>query len=282
MRSIPSLSPKRAFTLIELLVVIAIIAILAAILFPVFAQAKAAAKATTALSNVKNLNTGQLIYAGDADDIRVPRRIALTDATGTDEYNWKQLIAPYVKNTDIYRDPTNAISRFLDNQSDPALRAFWGWKTVNLPANLRFPRGYNLANGFVNGAFIDDKATSMTSFDQPAKQLNIVESKVVWPEIGPYYGWGPDVDSDTSWMGASAPKTGTQGLWSSDKFGDKAMVAGFIDGHAKRLAYSAICGASFMRMPAGSTDVDYWGLSSAQQAGYSWADSECPVPAKYR
>ena len=33
-----------AFTLIELLVVIAIIAILAAILFPVFAQAKLAAK----------------------------------------------------------------------------------------------------------------------------------------------------------------------------------------------------------------------------------------------
>jgi len=44
---------KRAFTLIELLVVIAIIAILAAILFPVFAQAKEAAKKTNALSNAK-------------------------------------------------------------------------------------------------------------------------------------------------------------------------------------------------------------------------------------
>ena len=39
---------RKAFTLIELLVVIAIIAILAAILFPVFAQAKAAAKKTAA------------------------------------------------------------------------------------------------------------------------------------------------------------------------------------------------------------------------------------------
>ena len=41
---------KKAFTLIELLVVIAIIAILAAILFPVFAQAKEAAKKTATLS----------------------------------------------------------------------------------------------------------------------------------------------------------------------------------------------------------------------------------------
>ena len=43
------------FTLIELLVVIAIIAILAAILFPVFAQAKEAAKKTKALSNGRQL-----------------------------------------------------------------------------------------------------------------------------------------------------------------------------------------------------------------------------------
>jgi prepilin-type N-terminal cleavage/methylation domain-containing protein len=46
-----SLKMKRGFTLIELLVVIAIIAILAAILFPVFAQAKVAAKKSVAVSN---------------------------------------------------------------------------------------------------------------------------------------------------------------------------------------------------------------------------------------
>ncbi|MBX3115665.1 MAG: prepilin-type N-terminal cleavage/methylation domain-containing protein [Fimbriimonadaceae bacterium] len=60
---------KKAFTLIELLVVIAIIAILAAILFPVFAQAKVAAKKTSALSNVKQIGTSSAIYMADYDDL---------------------------------------------------------------------------------------------------------------------------------------------------------------------------------------------------------------------
>ena len=60
---------KRAFTLIELLVVIAIIAILAAILFPVFAQAKEAAKKTQCASNQKQLGLAFLQYAADSDDL---------------------------------------------------------------------------------------------------------------------------------------------------------------------------------------------------------------------
>lgn len=60
---------NRAFTLIELLVVIAIIAILAAILFPVFAQAKAAAKKTQDLTQSKQVGTSVHIYATDHDDV---------------------------------------------------------------------------------------------------------------------------------------------------------------------------------------------------------------------
>src|SRR5580658_1891207 len=59
---------QRGFTLIELLVVIAIIAILAAILFPVFAQAKEAAKKTACLSNTKQMGTATYIYLNDYDD----------------------------------------------------------------------------------------------------------------------------------------------------------------------------------------------------------------------
>jgi prepilin-type N-terminal cleavage/methylation domain-containing protein len=66
------MSLRRAFTLIELLVVIAIIAILAAILFPVFAQAKEAAKKTQCVSNTKQTALAAIMYAGDTDDV-LPR-----------------------------------------------------------------------------------------------------------------------------------------------------------------------------------------------------------------
>src|SRR5579884_3119131 len=104
---------KRGFTLIELLVVIAIIAILAAILFPVFAQAKAAAKGTASLSNSKQLGLGMVMYAGDVDD-HMPLAavwnsgsdpLQFQDGTGVSPWSW--LIQPYVKNGGIYVDPTN-------------------------------------------------------------------------------------------------------------------------------------------------------------------------------
>jgi len=60
---------KQAFTLIELLVVIAIIAILAAILFPVFSQAREKARATTCLSNMKQIMLGELMYTQDYDEV---------------------------------------------------------------------------------------------------------------------------------------------------------------------------------------------------------------------
>ncbi|RYG86181.1 MAG: prepilin-type N-terminal cleavage/methylation domain-containing protein, partial [Alphaproteobacteria bacterium] len=60
---------SKAFTLIELLVVIAIIAILAAILFPVFAQAKEAAKKTQCLSNTKQVGLAVMQYVGDTDGV---------------------------------------------------------------------------------------------------------------------------------------------------------------------------------------------------------------------
>ncbi|MGV3616067.1 MAG: prepilin-type N-terminal cleavage/methylation domain-containing protein [Fimbriimonas sp.] len=77
---------KRAFTLIELLVVIAIIAILAAILFPVFAQAKEAAKKTSTVTNFKQVGTATAIYTSDNDDC-YPLAFSPIQASNTQRYN---------------------------------------------------------------------------------------------------------------------------------------------------------------------------------------------------
>ncbi len=114
---------RRAFTLIELLVVIAIIAILAAILFPVFAQAKVAAKKTADLSNLKQMGLAFLMYGADNDDMAVPS--GMKDyATNVKKVFWYGSITgdlmsatnfvdpresplfPYQKNVDIMGDPT--------------------------------------------------------------------------------------------------------------------------------------------------------------------------------
>ncbi len=104
---------KRGFTLIELLVVIAIIAILAAILFPVFAQAKLAAKGTQTLSNVKENALAELMYQNDYDDVFVLSTawnagndpVCLgTCNTGLDYSTWVWIIQPYEKNADIDLD----------------------------------------------------------------------------------------------------------------------------------------------------------------------------------
>jgi prepilin-type N-terminal cleavage/methylation domain-containing protein/prepilin-type processing-associated H-X9-DG protein len=111
---------NKAFTLIELLVVIAIIAILAAILFPVFAQAKAAAKSTQELSNVKQLQLATLMYTNDYDD-NYPW--ALDNAW---QHTWVSCIEPYIKSYPLFNSP-------FDSNTTPLIT--WAGVAVSFGAN---------------------------------------------------------------------------------------------------------------------------------------------------
>src|SRR5208283_2450963 len=98
---------RSAFTLIELLVVIAIIAILAALLLPVLAKAKGKAKDIYCVNNLKQIDLGLRVWAGDQGD-KYPWQIdtsqggSLNSGDWTDNFrvvsaqlvNWKLLTCP--------------------------------------------------------------------------------------------------------------------------------------------------------------------------------------------
>ncbi|MBC8065380.1 MAG: prepilin-type N-terminal cleavage/methylation domain-containing protein [Chlorobia bacterium] len=157
---------KRAFTLIELLVVIAIIAILAAILFPVFAQAKLAAKKAAGLSQAKQIGTSMHIYLADYDDVFFKYRFngpagsnlntdyqkmlasnpaqanIVFGANSRDVIFAKQLLDPYIKNNDIWKAPTQVNAWSGGDMSganqDPAFRSYGGQNSYGLNSYL-FP-----------------------------------------------------------------------------------------------------------------------------------------------
>ena len=259
---------NKAFTLIELLVVIAIIAILAAILFPVFAQAKAAAKTTVALSNMKQIGTSLQIYLGDNDDVQVPRYVQTNTTPIRTEISWKQVTAPYAKSRDMFRDPMNRAAKYLDVQSDPAFATLWNFAIQ--PESNRFTRGYAMANLFYLTGKWDDFGFVPTSQENPANLANIVETKFAFPDAGPYQAWE---------LNAKDPDDSQKNLgwtWGGDKWDNKAMVITFHDSHAKRASVGQICGKN--------DEVNMWGYqrnklatsgSYISGATLEWLDTYC-------
>lgn len=109
---------NRGFTLIELLVVIAIIAILAAILFPVFAQAREAARKTSCLSNQKQIGLCVQMYGQDYDGFWPAQQwwagdkwagwpVVGSGVAGATPDNYKDQLKPYSRNEQIWLCPTN-------------------------------------------------------------------------------------------------------------------------------------------------------------------------------
>jgi prepilin-type N-terminal cleavage/methylation domain-containing protein/prepilin-type processing-associated H-X9-DG protein len=178
---------RSGFTLIELLVVIAIIAILASILFPVFAQAKEAAKKTTCLSNFKQIGIGITLYATDQNDcmphvnqgaIGIPGW-----GFGHPDYVWPELIAPYVKNWQVYRCPSdpNATDAGLTVDpfgnpvpaNDPNKYYYWGSRT-NIGLNYMFlsPWIYR----YLSDGYVGSEPINFSRIQQPASTIAAADS----------------------------------------------------------------------------------------------------------
>jgi prepilin-type N-terminal cleavage/methylation domain-containing protein len=174
-----------AFTLIELLVVIAIIAILAAILFPVFAQAKFAAKKTVDLSNAKQIGLTTKLYLADSDDT-MPIFYAYNTqvpGTSTPAYNGlpthkgtEVILLPYSKSKDIFRSPLDNGGPYLANDPGLAGKSFpTYWAAYG--TSYRFGRcNFTVAaneSSQNNNLYDTNKAVTDTQYTDPANTRTI-------------------------------------------------------------------------------------------------------------
>jgi hypothetical protein len=176
-------------------------------------------------------------------------------------FSWKQQSEPYRKSVDIFRDPLNPANKYLDGFSDPAVRSVICGSATGVAGTdyKQYQRDYYWNNAYMGGW---DNGGSMSTVQEPAGVGDIVEGKGLFTDAGPFDSWVQDVDSNTSWLGGAAPKTGLQWNNTANKYGEKGENVAFMDGHAKRQTFSANC--KVFNNPSDTTSYNIWNFTNAQ------------------
>jgi prepilin-type N-terminal cleavage/methylation domain-containing protein len=188
------------FTLIELLVVIAIIAILAAILFPVFAQAKAAAKKVQCISNGRQIGIALMMYIGDYDGI-YPQEHPSTSNPIVDDANGQlesvdygspfDKILPYVAS----KDSSKTQLYICPSDPDPH-----GLALLDSQGNCQFlsplaPPPGNLSSFLLNAYYLF--GTSESQIIEPARSIYIAERRDNFCDVH-FHPWLGEVEDQGS------------------------------------------------------------------------------------
>lgn len=235
----PNRQTKLGFTLIELLVVIAIIAILAAILFPVFAQAKRAAKKAACISNSKQIGLATMMYANDYDDMVVPYQVVgqcpWPDICGTNAVTlgFLYMLQPYSK-SNLYSQCPEA-------------------KPVNRAAGERFWRegrlGYGLAYPLgETGIGSIPQVLSMSAFSEPASRALAMDiessgpsSRPLYDANGIYMNYATTPFISTAYAsGWNAPLPWNWHSRPSARHAGGQLVVIFLDGHVQTMSFNRV------------------------------------------
>ncbi len=213
--------------MIELLVVIAVIAILAGLLFPVFAQAKEAAKGSSCLSNVHSRGIALSLYVSDFDGAYPQTRTTSADPSVDDAGG--ELEEPDFGPTERLLSPYSGdVDSHSPCPSDPDPRG----KSCDGP----YPDHPDLDSYITNGWFAFGLRESAVK--APSQTIYWAERRSEASEDSPPYCnylYRP-------WFNSSNPKALEDDMANGSgaiatKRHDGRQNFGFLDGHSARLSF---------------------------------------------
>jgi len=214
---------RSAFTLIELLVVIAIIAILAAILFPVFAQAKAAAKSVATVSGIRQVATAGILYYDNNDDVIHPHEYYDGKAKPVIDAGYYWYLKPYVKSKELLFDNARGVS------VDTTDAGFLWSKAVTISLNRNGWSSWETLNTFVRTYRVAGAQ------EDPAKRAAyIITARPTALSTG--YGFTSDEAACPVTVNpTTVANTRLQRAYLAATFHREAIITAFGDAHAGRV-----------------------------------------------
>lgn len=241
---------RAAFTLIELLVVVAIIAVLIGVLLPALGQARAAARTTACLSQMRQLAIAQAAYAVDHKGQLVDYALHEGGSSPDAALSWLVDLEPYIEGEALLKSPSDESVHW------PTDRGGGG-----LPVGPALRRTSYGLNEFVTHTGVFEPLYRRTYRADNVYKINAPAAIVQWVMMAEEgeYAVADHVHAGGWWVGAFAPEASPQlaaGQVEIDAHGGPRTVRdssgvvsaswsarsnyAYLDGHARTLEFRSV------------------------------------------